>query len=93
MKHFQGAKKHGFTLAYMNLSPGEGLVGDPVAALLPVDQLDLDLLEGRPHPPRRVVVHPGDCRACAGFCQPVTLKHILIYMEDSVAIRNLVTIF
>ncbi len=81
-------QKHGFTLAYVNLSPGKGLVGDPVAALLPVDQLDLDLLQWRPHPPRRVVVHPRDCRACAGFCQPVTLKNILIYVEGRVGVAD-----
>ena len=60
--------------ADQDLPPGPGPVGDPVVALLPVLEPDVDPLDRGPHPPCAVLVHLHQGGARRGLRQPVALN-------------------
>ena len=60
------------------VTSGSGLVGRPVAALLPVDQLDLEPRHGPPHRPRAHVAVLHHCARAATLGEAEQCKDSLI---------------
>ena len=66
------------------VTSGSGLVGRPVAALLPVDQLDLEPRHGPPHRPRAHVAVLHNCARAATLGEAEQSKDSLISLASHV---------